>query len=174
MSAVISNKTMMKEILKATGFDCPQGMENSTFEQATSGGNLEDNKEVIITENGKIEITPTEGKDGMKKVTATVNVASGGTVTAYAWKITSDDSVYIEYYPINTAPVDKADYLVKCAKMGACANQNAKFEIRASAQEDDEYMRISDDSFSVTYIKGGSETTGVFERDPSSDFTMWS
>ena len=37
MSAVISDKVMMKEVLKATGFDCPQGMENKTFEQATSG-----------------------------------------------------------------------------------------------------------------------------------------
>lgn len=38
MSAAISDKVMMKEVLKATGFDCPQGMENKTFEQATSGG----------------------------------------------------------------------------------------------------------------------------------------
>lgn len=38
MSAIISNDVQMKEILKATGFDCPQGMENKTFEQATSGG----------------------------------------------------------------------------------------------------------------------------------------
>ena len=37
MSATISDKVMMKEVLKATGFDCPQGMENKTFEQATSG-----------------------------------------------------------------------------------------------------------------------------------------
>ena len=28
----------MKEVLKATGFDCPAGMENKTFEEATSGG----------------------------------------------------------------------------------------------------------------------------------------
>ena len=38
MSATISNKVMMKEVLKATGFDCPRGMENKTFGQATSGG----------------------------------------------------------------------------------------------------------------------------------------
>ena len=38
MSATISDKVMMKEVLKATGFDCPQGMENKTFEEATSGG----------------------------------------------------------------------------------------------------------------------------------------
>lgn len=39
---------------------------------------LEDNHEVSITENGEIEITPITGKDGMKKVTATVNVSGGG------------------------------------------------------------------------------------------------
>ena len=38
MSAIISSDVQMKEILKATGFDCPQGMENKTFEQATTGG----------------------------------------------------------------------------------------------------------------------------------------
>lgn len=42
------------------------------------GASLEDNHEIEITENGKIEITPAGGKDGMKKVTATVNVSSGG------------------------------------------------------------------------------------------------
>lgn len=37
MSAIISNKVMMKEVLKATGFDRPDGMENKTFEEAASG-----------------------------------------------------------------------------------------------------------------------------------------
>lgn len=36
MSAIISNDVQMKEILKVTGFDCPQEMENKTFERATS------------------------------------------------------------------------------------------------------------------------------------------
>ena len=39
--------------------------------------NFEANKEVNITENGDIEITPTVGKDAMKKVTAHVDVAGG-------------------------------------------------------------------------------------------------
>ena len=38
MSATISDKVMMKEVLKATGYDCPDGMENKTFEEATTGG----------------------------------------------------------------------------------------------------------------------------------------
>lgn len=46
---------------------------------------LEDNKEVSITSNGEVEITPSTGKDGMKKVTATVNVSGGGSNTLYAW-----------------------------------------------------------------------------------------
>ena len=56
MSAVISDKVMMKEVLKATGFDCPQGMENKTFEQATSGsgggGSGITVEPVTITQNG--------------------------------------------------------------------------------------------------------------------------
>ena len=48
---------------------------NKLVEQGGGGGaDLEDNKEISITENGTVEITPTSGKDGMKKVTATVNV----------------------------------------------------------------------------------------------------
>lgn len=53
---------------------------NKLVEQGGGGGgaDLEDNKEVLITSNGIVEITPTKGKDGMKKVTANVNVGGGG------------------------------------------------------------------------------------------------
>ena len=56
MSATISDKVMMKEVLKATGFDCPQGMENKTFEQATSGGGSSGDRTkqpLNITANGR-------------------------------------------------------------------------------------------------------------------------
>ena len=55
MSATISDKVMMKEVLKATGFDCPQGMENKTFKQATSGGGGGSGitvEPITITQNG--------------------------------------------------------------------------------------------------------------------------
>lgn len=38
MSAIISNDVQMKEILKATGFDCPEGMLGKTFSEVTGGG----------------------------------------------------------------------------------------------------------------------------------------
>ena len=54
MSAIISNKVVMKEVLKATGFDCPDGMENKTFEEVTSGGDGDSRtpQELNITANG--------------------------------------------------------------------------------------------------------------------------
>ena len=54
MSAIISNDVQMKEILKATGYDCPQGMENKTFAEATSGGGGSGItvEPITITQNG--------------------------------------------------------------------------------------------------------------------------
>lgn len=71
MSAIISNKVMMKEVLKATGFDCPDGMENKTFEEAASGGDGESRtpQELNITANGSYN-TP----DGVYYDPISVNV----------------------------------------------------------------------------------------------------
>ena len=88
MSATIPESMRLNDLLKATGYDCPVDLQGKTFDQATEGGgaDLEDNKTVSITENGVVEITPSEGKDGMKKVTATVNVSGGGSGNIlYAW-----------------------------------------------------------------------------------------
>ena len=73
-----------KKYIKVTGAtmatavfgDCDHDVKNIaiTAGEVPSGADLEDNKTVSITENGVVEITPSEGKDGMKKVTATVNV----------------------------------------------------------------------------------------------------
>lgn len=75
-----------KKYIKVTGAvmatavfgDCDHDVKNIaiTAGEVPSGADLENNKEVEITENGEIKITPSAGKDGMKKVTATVNVPS--------------------------------------------------------------------------------------------------
>lgn len=56
-----------------------------TAGEVPSGAELEDNKAVDITENGEIEITPSSGYDGMKKVTANINVSGSGATKLYAW-----------------------------------------------------------------------------------------
>lgn len=55
MSATISDKVMMKEVLKATGYDCPDGMKNKTFEEATTGGGSSGGRtkqRLAVTANG--------------------------------------------------------------------------------------------------------------------------
>lgn len=79
MSASIPETMLLSDLLKATGYDCPEELLDKTFAEATAGGgsaSLEDNKEVTITGNGTTIITSSEGYDGMKKVTASVNVPS--------------------------------------------------------------------------------------------------
>lgn len=95
MSAQIPDTLLVSEVLKPTGFDCPEDLVDVSFNEAISGGTsaeLEDNKEVTITENGTIEITPTAGHDyaGMKKVTAAVNVAGGKRFYIYHYEQGSD------------------------------------------------------------------------------------
>ena len=53
MSAIIGSDVQMKEILKATGYDCPADLEGKTFNAATSGGGSGITVEPItITQNG--------------------------------------------------------------------------------------------------------------------------
>lgn len=86
MSAIISDKVMMKEVLKATGFDCPNGMENKTFEQATSGGGATitkklNAKEIRTSSEREQAITPPEGYDGFSKITFTPDLLSVQIIT---------------------------------------------------------------------------------------------
>lgn len=78
MSATIPENMLLSDLLKATGYDCPDDLQGKTFEESTSGGgeaDLEANhaSSVNVEEYTQpIEITPAEGKDGMEKVTLTL------------------------------------------------------------------------------------------------------
>lgn len=76
MSAIISNKVMMKRSSEATGFACPDGMENKTFEEAASGGDGDSSRtpqELNMTTNGNYN-TP----DGVYYDPISVNVPLPG------------------------------------------------------------------------------------------------
>lgn len=86
MSANIPETKLVSELLKPTGFNCPEDLTGKTFAEATSGGGdveLEDNKSAAINVTAytsPVVVNPTEGKDAMKKVTVTLtNIPSGGT-----------------------------------------------------------------------------------------------
>ena len=81
MSVRIPDTALLSDLLKPTGYDCPERLQGKTFEESTTGeGNIsiEANKEVTISENGTTVINPSAGKDAMEKVTVNVNVPSSG------------------------------------------------------------------------------------------------
>ena len=81
MSAQIPDTMPISDLLKSTGYDCPERLQGKTFEESTTGGgniSIEANKEVTISENGTTVINPSESKDAMEKVTVNVNVPSSG------------------------------------------------------------------------------------------------
>ncbi len=67
------SKLPLKEVLKPTGFYPPENVKDLTLSQAIASDNptIEQNKVATITTESA-EIEPSDGKDAMKKVTATV------------------------------------------------------------------------------------------------------
>lgn len=93
VKAIDRSNPMMQNLQLASRF-------NELVEQGGGGGgaNLENNRKITITENGTVEITPAGGKDGMKKVTATVNVPSSSNYTLETLSLDKNsDPVTISY-----------------------------------------------------------------------------
>ena len=106
MSARIPDTMLLSDLLKSTGYDCPEDLKSKTFKQATSGGeaDLEANHEATIKAGEytqPVEITPAEGKDGMEKVTVTVTGIIKGLV-AFG---TAEGAVYLTALPAEDGAV---------------------------------------------------------------------
>ena len=73
MSATIPGNKQLDDLLKSTGFDCPESLKGKTFEQATSGGGGGGSgitvEPITITQNGT-----TAAPDGKAYSPVTVNV----------------------------------------------------------------------------------------------------
>lgn len=128
---------------------------------------LENNKAATIdvsTYTEPVEVTPTSGKTGMKKVTVTLdNIPSGGSATAYAWK---HSGTTVQYFNFATAPTDLAGMSAsKSLESGA----GGIISVFSEEGEINAYTRVSDTEFTVTF--GATEMT--FVRDSTNDFTLW-
>lgn len=120
MSATIPNTMLLKDLLKATGYDCPENLADKTFKQATSGAgiDLEANKAVTVNASEyaqPIEIEPSDTYEAMEKVTLTVAgiikglVAFGSAEKAvYLTSIPSADGAVKAYVPSATG-ISKVD-----------------------------------------------------------------
>lgn len=129
-----------------------------------SGADLEDNKTATIdvsTYTNPVEITPTAGKDGMKKATVTLsNIPSGGGATAYAWVMSTIG--VISYTNFDIAPSSQSEY-----NNALCLFVSEKDgSIVTAPMSEGVYTRESDTEFIV-------EGWDTFTRDPTNDFTLW-
>lgn len=82
MSAQIPETMLLKDLLKPSGYDCPEELLDKTFAEVVSGGaKVSTNTEITVdvsTYTGPIEITPGEDYDATKKVTLTLtNIPEG-------------------------------------------------------------------------------------------------
>jgi hypothetical protein len=67
---------LMSDLLKSTGYDCPEGLQGRTFEEATAGGDVQTNKSSTIDVSAYTEpivIEPDTDYESMKKNTVTLS-----------------------------------------------------------------------------------------------------
>lgn len=115
MGAILTDKVPVLELLKPTGYNCPEELMGKTWgDVAKSGGgasiSVEENKAVSITANGSSVISPTAGKDAMAKVTLTVDVNS----KLYAWTF-DNQKEFITCYTLSATPAVGAKVLAGSA-----------------------------------------------------------
>lgn len=143
MSAQIPDTMLLKDLLKATGYDCPDNLKTKTFKEATAGdipAKLDDNKTASInasTYTQPVEITPTSGNEGMKKCTITLtNIPSGklfafGTAEGVVFlsSIPADDAESIDVFVPATTGLTKAtgSYTKESNKVTVSTTEYARY-----------------------------------------------
>ncbi len=120
MSAEIPNGMLLSDLLKATGYDCPEALKGKTFKQATAGAgiDLEANHASSVNVGSytqPIEITPSDTYEAMEKVTLTLTGIVKGLVAfgtaegaVYLTAVPSADGVVKAYVPSATG-ISKVD-----------------------------------------------------------------
>lgn len=75
MSAQIPETMLMSDLLKSTGYECPEDLQGRTFAEATAGGDVQTNKASTIDVSaytGAVVIKPDTDYESMKKNTVTL------------------------------------------------------------------------------------------------------
>ena len=95
MSAQIPETMLLSDLLKATGYDCPEEAVGKTVAEIISGGDVKvsTNTDAEIDVSAYTEpvvIEPAEGYDATKKVTVELKNIPAAGATLYAWKADTD------------------------------------------------------------------------------------
>lgn len=160
MSAQIPETMLLSDLLKPTGYDCPEDLLGRTFAEATAGGDVQTNKASTIDVSAYTEpivITPDTDYESMKKTTVTLSNIPVAQGTAYAWAI-GDKYIYL-----NVATAPDAITNIKCIAIGS--PDNSLEVIALSEGTVGEYAKVSDTEFTVG--------EGTYTRDSTKDAVLW-
>jgi len=144
---------------------------NGTSQEIAGGGSsdIEENKEATIDVSAytePVEITPTAGKDGMKKVTVTLDNIPSGRVNAYCWG-DNDIKVYTDFSSApNSAPGE--DYPILKVEDGLIE----KTTWEDFGFTDYVYEKVDDSTIKLTSTDDPTDVL-TFTRWSNNDFTLW-
>lgn len=115
MSAQIPDTMLLSDLLKSSGYDCPEDLQGRTFAEATAGGDVQTNKASTIDVSVYTEpvvIKPDTDYESMKKTTITLsNIPSPEADIESNKAATIDVSTYTE--PVEITPTEGKDGMAK-------------------------------------------------------------
>lgn len=140
----------------------------------SQGGDLEDNKEATIDASAytePVEITPTAGKDGMKKSTVTLSNIPQAGAKAYCWEVKKGDNIEDYLY----LDIDEVPESFDSIKQISYSALESKISVGAwSAPEGYTASGTAgEDNFSYTKDSDPTDTYTV-TRSAEDDLDIWS
>lgn len=135
MSAQIPETMLLSDLLKATGYDCPEELQGKTFAEATVGESEVQTKSVTITTNTSTEVKPDAGKL-LSKVTVVTAVPNKlfafGTAegVVYTLSVPTEDMASIDVYVPAVTGLTKTtgSYTKEGSKVTVSATDYARYD----------------------------------------------
>ena len=135
MSAQIPETMLLSDLLKATGYDCPEELQGKTFDEATVGESEVQTKSVTITTNTSTEVKPDAGKL-LSKVTVVTAVPNKlfafGTAegVVYTLSVPTEDMASIDVYVPAVTGLTKTtgSYTKEGSKVTVSATDYARYD----------------------------------------------
>ena len=135
MSAQIPETMLLSDLLKATGYDCPEELQGKTFAEATVGESEVQTKSVTITTNTSTEVKPDAGKL-LSKVTVVTAVPNKlfafGTAegVVYTLSVPTEDQASIDVYVPAVTGLTKTTgaYVKESNKVTVSATDYARYD----------------------------------------------
>ncbi len=135
MSAQIPETMLLSDLLKATGYDCPEELQGKTFAEATVGESEVQTKSVTITTNTSTEVKPDAGKL-LSKVTVNTAVPNKlfafGTAegVVYTLSVPEEDMASIDVYVPAVTGLTKTTgaYVKEANKVTVSATDYARYD----------------------------------------------